>query len=176
MGGEVKKAESLIQISQTPTAEGEAPVQKADQIEPEKNPRFQYEMLRALDLRAIGDLDSKATALRLARLRPIYMDVYLHSVNDMEMEDGTPLKYMSSMSDADKDAFYKAAPGELIDEIFLVLSDKISMTEEERANFDLPTTGSPAVAGKTAEATSAPPARPADSTETATADSRKSAA
>lgn len=147
IGGKTpKKVESVIQISQETGADGAA-VQKADMTgvsEPQNSPRFQYEMVRNLDLRGIADLDEKATALRLTRLRPIYMDVYLHSVSDMEMEDGTPLHYMSSMSAADKERFYKEAPGELIDEVFTVLSDKISMTDEERANFGLPTTGSPA--------------------------------
>jgi hypothetical protein len=173
LGLDKKKAEAVIQIT-APTAAG---AQSADFVDPQDSPRFRVEMYKHLNLRSIADLDEQAGVLRLAKLRPIYMEVYLQSVDDIVIEDGseegTPLRYKNSMSAADKDIFYKNAPGELIDEIFGVLSDKISMTEEERGNFGLPTTGSLPAAGKTAEDTNATPASSGSSTASATAGSQK---
>lgn len=124
-----------------------------DRQDPQDTPKFQAEMLRQLDQEQTYQLGDKIESNKLAHLRPIYMAVYLYQVQGIETEDGTPVDYRENMSQLDKDRFYQEAPADLIDEIFEVLSDRIAMTEAERANFGLPTTGGAAVAGSTPSTT-----------------------
>ena len=145
--------ESVIKISKVKADDGTTK-QVADAVDPQTLPGFQTELYRHVDWKQITELDEQTQAIRLAQLRPIYMGVYLHSVNGLEAEDGTPIRYTANMGKADKDSFYQQAPAELIDEIFLTLDSEISLNEVERANFELPTTGGPAaVPAKTPKTT-----------------------
>ena len=136
------KSESVLQIGGPDAA-------TASRTNPEDTAQFQSELLRHLDQAKTYQLGDAIESNRLRELRPIYMDVYLHSVTGIEDEDDTPIEYRANMSQADKKRFYEKAPAELIDEIFAQLSEAISMTEIERANFGLPITGGAAEIGTT---------------------------
>ncbi len=177
------KSESIISISMPkPDADGAQNQSKivVDQTDPSTSPHFQAEMLKSLDWKQISEINEKTQSVRLDQLRPLYMAVYLHSVDGLNIGEGDeaiPCRYSHKMSDADKQTFYYDAPADLIDEIFSVLADEIEMNEVERANFELPTTGGGAgVAGKAAqtmpEATTVKSVDAGSSIAPASADSR----
>lgn len=172
LGLNVSKPSTIIQISSVKNDDGTT-AQAADQIDAQSSPHFQIEMYKHLDFAKLAALDERIKSVRQEKLRPIYMEVYLHSVKGLMVEEGEDEEYLTvdykfSMSAVDKERFYKLAPYELIEEIFIELDKEITMSEIERANFELPTTGSAAVeaakTGKTpVEATTAINAVPASS-------------
>ena len=176
LGVKSAKSDPVIKISM-PKADDGTKELVADQIDPSTSPHFQTEMLKSLDWKQINEINEKSNNVRLEQLRPLYMSVYLHSVDGLEDEDGTPIKYSHKMSDQDKQKFYYEAPADLINEIFALLADEIEMNEVERANFELPTTGGAAgvgqKAGQTTPAdTTAKSVDAGSSTQPANADSR----
>lgn len=155
-----QKQEKVLQIG----------VDSVSVSDPQDNPKFKLEVIRQIQDKAadLAAIEEKIRETELASFRPIYMDVYLHSVKGLQLEDDSALDYAQNMSKADKQRFYELAPSELIDEIFTELSKRIGMSEAEKQVFELPTTGGgPVEAKKTS--TSAEPAAPANSTDIATA-------
>lgn len=162
LGLDVKRPSTVIQISSVKKEDGTTG-QAADQLDAQSSPHFQIEMYKHLDFAKLADLDEKIKSVRQEKLRPIYMEVYLHSVKGLAVEEGEldgdaqyiNVDYKFSMSAADKKRFYELAPYELIEEIFVELDKEITMSDLERANFELPTTGNAAAAGTRAEKTPA---------------------
>lgn len=148
LGLNTKKPSTIIQISSVKQEDGTT-AQAADQVDVQTSPGFQVEMYKHLDFAKLADLDERIKDIRQEKLRPIFMEVYLHSVKGLMIEEGddeefVTVDYKFSMSAADKDRFYRRAPYELIQEIFTEMDKEITMSEQERANFELPTTGSAA--------------------------------
>lgn len=169
------RAESVIQINRATSDDG-TQKQVADMTSVEDSPAFRREMMRQVDMVSLARIDDRTNEIHTAELRPIYMDVYLHSVDDLETEDGIPIRYKAAMAKSDKQLFFEQAPSVLIDEIFSTIDKEIGLNGIERANFGLPTTGGAAVVPAKKDPTplvdtTVKPAEPENSTSSESAES-----
>lgn len=129
---------------------------------------LQAEIMRNLNAGKLLEIEDRADRVQLEKLRPVYMKIYLSEVTGLSVEDGVELKFHSSMSESDQKLFYNQAPSDLIDEIFEVIAERLSMSEQDKAVFGLSTTsGGRAVAAK--RSTTVANAESASTTDSATA-------